>query len=85
MEPDIITFLKQSEHNGDIAIWLMTTSGLVSGLLQPLDGKNETITLSQAFYYTGGFKLKIEAPSILINQIIGWGICEPEYQPIASR
>ena len=75
---DLIEFLKQNENNGDIAICLITTSGLVSGLLQPFDSSHQTILLSNAIYYTGNARLKILYPTIFINQVIGWSIGYPE-------
>lgn len=70
-------FLRQNLDNGDNLIWLIIPGGLISGILVSFDAEERTIVLDDAVYYSGTVERNISYATIQLNQIIGWGLGNP--------
>lgn len=72
---NLMQFLEREEHQ---VIWLLVSSGLVSGTLEPQTEESEdTIILENALLHQGDLEIQLGKSSVAINSISCWGIGTP--------
>ena len=75
MNDELKDFIKQLEEQDEGDVWFLTPGGVIHGMIvKNPSGSPKIITLSKAFYLTGGKATELGTATVRVDQILGWGM-----------